>query len=85
MGPKKSVPKKCTKLDNKKCLEAEELRKNLKSALQDLENGFSLVMVYYDKIDSVNYLCLCSTNVLRDMLIVLNVLSDWSPKGSRFL
>ncbi len=54
-GPKKTVPEKCQIQDNDKIYKVEAFGENLAAGVKDLKDGFGLVMVYHDNIDSLGH------------------------------
>ncbi len=55
-GPSKTVPEKCIILDNYLCMNNTVFKQNLEAAVQDLKDGFGLVMIYHDSIDYVGHI-----------------------------
>ncbi len=54
-GPNKTLPEKCQIQDNDRIYKIEAFGENLAAAIQDLKDGFGLVMIYHDNIDAIGH------------------------------
>ncbi len=54
-GKKNTVPEKCQMQDNDRIYKVEAFGENLSAAVQDLSDGFGLVMLYHDNIDNMGH------------------------------